>query len=213
MAMLSISRKFLLGISLMLLLAGGCKERQEPATPVESPVVRKRIEVPQPPTVQAVKPGDQEAAAPVAEEGPPKPETPEAPPPKLAEVKPPAEKAPTPKVPVEPKEVSEEPDKEAEVAADASSEGPTAQETPPSGTYTITLASFKPKHGADQYVEKLKKLGIDAYVWEVNLPEKGKWHRVSVGRFPSLKEAKSYTKELEQKGISGTYITKITESS
>jgi len=192
----------------------GYKERQEPAPPKRLAEVRKRIEAPQPLTVQAVKPSDQEAAAPVTEEGPPKTEAPELPPLELAEVKPPAEEeAPTPQVTVEPEEVIEEPDKEAEIVAGASSERPSAPEMPPGGTFTINLASFRQKQRADRYVEELKKLGIDAYSWEVNLPEKGRWNRVSVGGFPTLKEAKNYTKELRQKGISDTYITKITGSS
>jgi len=114
---------------------------------------------------------------------------------------------------VEPEEVIEEPDKEAEIVAGASSECPSAPEMPPGGTFTIVLASFRQKQWADRYVEELKKLGIDAYSWEVNLPEKGRWNRVSVGGFPTLKEAKNYTKELRQKGISYLFITKITESS
>ncbi len=97
--------------------------------------------------------------------------------------------------------------------AGASSERPSAPEMPPGGTFTINLASFRQKQRADRYVEELKKLGIDAYSWEVNLPEKGRWNRVSVGGFPTLNEAKDYTKELRQKGISDTYIIKITESS
>jgi len=192
----------------------GYKERQEPAPPKRLAEVRKRIEAPQPLTVQAVKPSDQEAAAPVTEEGPPKTEAPELSPLELLEVKPPAAgEAPTPQVTVEPEEVIEEPDKEAEIVASASSERPSAPEMPPGGTFTINLASFRQKQRADRYVEELKKLGIDAYSWEVNLPEKGRWYRVSVGGFPTLKEAKNYTKELRQKGISDTYITKITESS
>ncbi|MBW2171395.1 MAG: SPOR domain-containing protein [Deltaproteobacteria bacterium] len=212
MNMPSIFRKLLLSMSLVFLVAGGCKERQEPVPPKGPAVVRKSIEAPQPLTVQAVKPGDQEAAAPVAEEGPPKTEAPELPPLKLAEVKPPAEEAPTPEVTVEPGEVIEEPDKGAEIVAGAGSERLSAPEMPPGGTFTITLASFKPKQRADRYVEKLKKLGIDAYIWEVNLPEKGRWYRVSTGSFRTLKEAKNYKEELRQKGMSDTYITKIAES-
>ena len=192
----------------------GYKERQEPAPPKRLAEVRKRIEAPQPLTVQAVKPSDQEAAAPVTEEGPPKTEAPELSLLELIEVKPPAAgEAPTPQVTVEPEEVIEEPDKEAEIVAGASSERRSAPEISPGGTFTIVLASFRQKQRADRYVEELKKLGIDAYTWEVNLPEKGRWNRVSVGGFPTLKEAKNYTKELRQKGISDTYITKITESS
>jgi septal ring-binding cell division protein DamX len=200
-------------MSLVFLLAAGCKDRQEPVTPEEPPVVRKRIEASQPPAVQAVKPGDIKVAAPVSEEAPPKPEAPEPPPPELAKATPPAEEAPALEVKVGTEAVVEKPDKEAEVAAGAGSEAPLVAQVPPAGTFTITLASFKPKQGADQYVEKLKKLGIDAYIWEVNLPEKGRWYRVSVGHFPTLKEAKSYKEELKQKGISDTYITKTTESS
>jgi cell division septation protein DedD len=143
-----------------------------------------------------------------------RPWAPEMPPQELAEVKPPAEEeAPTPQVTVEPEEVIGEPDKEAEIVAGASSERPSAPEMPPGGTFTINLASFRQKQKADLYVEELKKLGIHAYSWEVNLPEKGRWNRVSVGGFPTLKEARNYTKQLRQKGISDSFIIKITKSS
>jgi cell division protein FtsN len=165
-------------------------------------------------TDQAVKPSDLQAAAPVTEEDPPKTETPELSPVEPAELKPPAAGvAPTPQVTVEPGEVIKEPDKEAEILASASSERPSAPEMPPGGTFTINLASFRQKQKADLYVEELKKLGIHAYSWEVNLPENGRWYRVSVGGFLTLKEAKNYTKQLRQEGISDVYITKIAESS
>ncbi len=210
----SIPRKFLLGMSLVFVVAGGCKERQESAALKRPAVVRKKIEAPQPPTVQPVKFIDQETAAPVTEEGPPTTQAPELPPLELGEVKPSAEqKAATLQVTVKPEEVIGEPDKEAEIVADAGGERPSAPEMPPGGTFTIILGSFRQKERADRYVEELKKLGIHAYSWEVNLPEKGRWNRVSVGGFPTFKEAKNYKKQLRQEGISHTYITKITGSS
>ena len=230
MTLPSISCKLLVSVCLVLLLVGGCEERQEPAPPEEPPPVRKKVVVPQSPAIQMVKPGDIEPAAPVAEEAPLKPEAPETPAPKVAEVMPPAEeKAPAPKVaeampPVEEKaptleatmeakEAIEETDKGTAIAEEAKRKSPSPPETAPAEAFTINLASFKPKEKADQYVEELKKLGIDAYIWEVNLPEKGKWHRVAVGHFPTLKEAKDYKEELKKKGISGTFIAKTAESS
>jgi len=230
MTMPSISCKFLLSMCLVLFLVGGCEERQEPAPPPEPPAVRKRVVVPQPPAIQVVKPGDIGPAAPVVKEASPKPEAPKVPTPKVVEVKPPVEeKAPAPKVAevkppakektftleatMEPKKAVEETDKGTEIVAKAGSKALSPSETPRAEAFTINLASFKPRERADQYVKELKKLGIDAYVWEVDLAEKGKWHRVAVGRFPTLKEAKDYKEELKKKGISGTFITKTAESS
>jgi len=63
MTMSSIPCRLLLGLSLIVLVAGGCKEQQEPAPPPRPAMVRKKIEVP-PPVVQAAKPADQEGAEP-----------------------------------------------------------------------------------------------------------------------------------------------------
>jgi cell division septation protein DedD len=88
-------------------------------------------------------------------------------------------------------------------------------ETPPAGTlltpgaYTINTASFRDKENADRYVEELKELGIDAFNWEIDLGEKGKWHRVSVGGFTTREEAQDYADELKQKGISNTFVTRV----
>jgi len=99
-----------------------------------------------------------------------------------------------------------------EIVANAESERGAAEHIPPVGTYTVNLASSRQKQGADRYVEELKKQGVDAFRWEVNLPEKGRWYRVSAGRFSTRQEAVDYAKKLTQKGISNTFITKITES-
>ncbi|MBW2567339.1 MAG: SH3 domain-containing protein [Deltaproteobacteria bacterium] len=71
MKMSSTPCKLLVALGLMVLVAVGCGEQQEPMPPAKPVVVRKKIEVPRPPAVQVVKPGDQEAAEPVTEEKPP----------------------------------------------------------------------------------------------------------------------------------------------
>jgi uncharacterized protein YgiM (DUF1202 family) len=95
----------------MVLVAVGCGEQQEP-TPAAKPVVvrkkvvRKKIEVPKPPAVQAVKPSDQEATEPVTAEKPPKAEAKEKPPVEVAKVEPAQVKAERPTLKPE-EEVSE----------------------------------------------------------------------------------------------------------
>jgi len=206
----SILRKLLLGISFVILVAGGCQERQEPAPPEKPALVRKKINIFKPPTTQAVKPADQEPAMPVIKADLPKPESPQPPPTEPAKAPPAITKAAVPPVAVGTQgKVIEKPEKAAEPTAIAGSEGPSIQGKPRAGTYTINLASFRQRQSADRHVEKLEKLGITPFIWEVDLGDKGKWHRVSVGGFSTLGEAKDYKKELIQKGVSDSLITKI----
>ena len=100
-------------------------------------------------------------------------------------------------------------DEEKEVVASIPEETQPAKETPPTGAYTINVASFRNKDYADQYVEELKKQGVDAFDWQIELPDKGTWYRVSVGGFATREEAENYASELKEKGISQTFITKI----
>lgn len=120
MTMPSIPRMLLLGMGLVFLVAAGCKDRQETPPPQQPAVVRKKIEAPQPGAVQAVKPADQEAVAPVTAEAPPEAEVREQPPLEQAKVEPPVEEEPVaPEAALEPEEVTEEPEKKVAYAYDA----------------------------------------------------------------------------------------------
>jgi cell division septation protein DedD len=107
---------------------------------------------------------------------------------------------------------------EAEIVASAGSEYSLAQEILPGnkmprvGTFTINMASFRQKQNADRCVEELKEKGVVAFSWEINLPKKGRWYRVSVGSFPTRQEAENYMK-VRLEGISDTFITKVPEPS
>jgi type IV pilus assembly protein PilP len=70
----------------MVLIVVGCGEQQEPAPPAKPVVVRKKIEAPKPPAVQAVKPSDQKPTEPVTAEKPPEAEVKEKPPVEVAKV-------------------------------------------------------------------------------------------------------------------------------
>jgi cell division septation protein DedD len=123
-------------------------------------------------------------------------------------------------------EAKETPGKEEpEVLASKEVEAPAAEEILPAeevslakkmplvGNFTVNLASFRQEEGADRYVEELQGKGVDAFKWEVNIPEKGRYYRVSAGGFATREEAQQYTHELRKKGIYDTLITWIPESS
>jgi cell division septation protein DedD len=82
----------------------------------------------------------------------------------------------------------------------------------PVAIFTINVASFRKKENADRYVDELKEKNLDTFAWEINLPKKKRWYRVSVGSFSSRQKAKNYREKLIQKGISNTWITEIPES-
>ncbi len=56
--------------------------------------------------------------------------------------------------------------------------------------YSVQVASFSEKKGADQLAQKLKKKGLDSYVVTGDVPQKGRWYRVRVGPYPNRDEAK-----------------------
>jgi chromosome partitioning protein len=76
------------------------------------------------------------------------------------------------------------------------------------GRYTVNLASFREKARADRYVANLEEQDLDVFGWEIELPEKGKWYRVSAGNFSTLEEAQRFAKDLEARGFK-TFVAKL----
>jgi cell division septation protein DedD len=77
------------------------------------------------------------------------------------------------------------------------------------GSYTVNLGSFREKENADRFVRELKKEGLEAFCWEIDLPEKGKWHRVSVGNFPTLENATSFVIQERLKETYSVFIVRV----
>ncbi len=55
--------------------------------------------------------------------------------------------------------------------------------------YGLHVASFQSSKRTNRYVEELLRLGIELMVVDVNLGERGRWHRVLAGRYDSVAEA------------------------
>ena len=63
---------------------------------------------------------------------------------------------------------------------------------------TIQISSHKDEETAQKIVDQLKKKGFEAFFTTVDLKDKGKWHRVRVGKFPDSASAQQAAKEVGQ---------------
>lgn len=60
-------------------------------------------------------------------------------------------------------------------------------------SYNVQLSSWRNKIKAEEEVRRLRNRGMDAFIFTVNLPQKGGvWYRVRVGSFNSEKEADAF---------------------
>ncbi len=72
--------------------------------------------------------------------------------------------------------------------------------------YFLQAGSFQNAGDADNLKAKLAMLGVEATVQDINLPEKGVWHRVRVGPFANLDEMKHVRASLQQNGVQSSLI-------
>ncbi|MFH1625432.1 MAG: SPOR domain-containing protein [Pseudomonadota bacterium] len=73
--------------------------------------------------------------------------------------------------------------------------------------YTLQVGSFQNKEQAEKLANKLKRKGYEVYVVSSNIPMKGVWHRVRVGHFETLQEAKKFGLTIEMKERLPIYVT------
>jgi len=65
------------------------------------------------------------------------------------------------------------------------------------GKYTIQISSFLERDQAQNLVRWLRERKYPAFLTTAEIPGKGTWHRVRVGRFTTKEAAARYQKELE----------------
>lgn len=81
--------------------------------------------------------------------------------------------------------------------------------SPASENYTVNVGAFKSQGMADAYADVLRKRGLDPFVWSTELTKgQGKMYRVSIGRFPTKRQADLHAKELKEKHGLNTYVAK-----
>jgi len=74
------------------------------------------------------------------------------------------------------------------------------------GGFTLQVGSFNNLAEADSRVAKLSALGVRAYAVRVEIPKRGTWYRVQVGRFMNREEAGRYGTQLRGKGAVADFI-------
>jgi len=77
------------------------------------------------------------------------------------------------------------------------------------GIYTVQVASFKRESDAEDFAEELKLRGYPAFVKQAEVPGRGTWHRVRIGTFKTIEEAKLFGYDLrrQERGIQSFFIT------
>lgn len=58
--------------------------------------------------------------------------------------------------------------------------------------YTLQVKAFRDGTQAERLAGQLRKSGYDAYVVASEIPDRGRWHRVRLGRFDTLKSATEF---------------------
>jgi cell division septation protein DedD len=73
----------------------------------------------------------------------------------------------------------------------------TKEDSSPQGHFALQAASFPNRAAADEFAEKLKAAGVPSYVVSVDLPRRGTWSRVRVGRFNTAEDAQRFAAEAQ----------------
>lgn len=76
------------------------------------------------------------------------------------------------------------------------------------GSYSLQLSSFQDRQEAEMFMKKLRESGMKPYMMPANIPGRGVWFRVRLGRFKSWEEALSAKEEFEKKQKMIAYVFK-----
>jgi cell division protein FtsN len=77
----------------------------------------------------------------------------------------------------------------------------------PKARYTLQVASYPDKDGAEHDVKKLKQSGYAAFIVSADVPGKGVWYRVRLGSFSSKASAEKLQKDVQAKqGIASIVV-------
>jgi len=57
--------------------------------------------------------------------------------------------------------------------------------------YSIHNGSYRMEKNAHAYAAEVEKIGFPTFIDRVDIPKKGAWYRVYIGKYPDVKSAKA----------------------
>lgn len=78
--------------------------------------------------------------------------------------------------------------------------------TPTAGAFTLQVGSYPSTDEATPELKKLKGKGLGAEVRAVEVPGKGKWFRLYVGQFPTIKDAEETGKNYKSENLIRDFV-------
>ena len=76
-----------------------------------------------------------------------------------------------------------------------------------SSGFTLQIKSTQSQDDADHFVRKLKAQGYRAFVVGADLPGKGRWYRVRLGKFDTKDAAEQYLKDFKRETKLNAFVT------
>ena len=84
-----------------------------------------------------------------------------------------------------------------------------ATATKPTGRFTLQLSSFQSEGEADAFYDQLRSAGYRPYVVRAEVPDKGTWYRVRLGKYPTYDAAVAAKGNFEKRQKIIAYVTRI----
>ncbi len=76
------------------------------------------------------------------------------------------------------------------------------------GLYTLQVSSYPNQVDANSFCDELRARGHEAYVIAADIPDRGRWWRVRVGPFDTLREVESYRDTFEAEEDMNTFVVR-----
>jgi cell division septation protein DedD len=75
------------------------------------------------------------------------------------------------------------------------------------GAFTLQLSAYQDRTEAERFAAGLRDKGYAPFIVEANLPNKGLWYRVRMGRFPTREAATRYLEDLRRETQLNAIVT------